>query len=111
MTHEEMLDTAQEREKEAYVDPKLLQSLGPNLTIEKEIPQDVEWIDDAFYIKKTFFGLHTSVLKNPLGANFLTSLEYDGCMKMTRWHLKCLQDGTLDNYSYVVNSGIVSGKL
>ena len=111
MTHEEMLDTAQEREKEAYVDPKLLQSLGPNPTIEKEIPEDVEWIDEAFYIKKTTFGLHTSVLKNPLGANFLTSLEYDGCMKMTRWHLKCLQDGTLDDYSYVVNSGVVSGKL
>jgi hypothetical protein len=111
MTHEEMLDTAQEREEEAYVDPELLQSLGANITIEKEIPSDVVWIDEAFYIKKTMFGLHTSVLKNPLGANFLTSLEYDGCMKMTRWHLKCLQDGTLGDHSYVVNSGIVSGKL
>ena len=35
-------------------------------TVETDIPDDVEWIDDAFYIKKTRFGLFTSVLKNPL---------------------------------------------
>ena len=28
-------------------------------TIEKNIPEDAEWIDDAFYIKKTRFGLYT----------------------------------------------------
>lgn len=93
------------------IDPSLQRSIGLNPTIEKEIPADVEWIDDAFYIKKTNFGLHTSVLKNPLGANFLTSLNYDSVLKITRWHLKCLQEGTLEKYSYVVNSGIVSGKL
>ena len=30
---------------------------------------------------------------------------------MTRWHLKCIQDGTLEDYSRVVNSGVVGGKL
>ena len=39
---------------------QLSDSLGG--TVEKTIPEDVEWIDDAFYIKKTRFGLHTSVL-------------------------------------------------
>ena len=38
--------------------PRLEDSLGPNPTIEKEIPEDVEWIDSAFYIKKTRFGLY-----------------------------------------------------
>jgi len=86
-------------------------SLGSPPTIEKNIPEDVEWIDDAFYIKKTRFGLHTSILKEPLGANFITALEYEGCLTITRWHLKCLQDGTMHQYTRVINSGFVSGKL
>ena len=86
-------------------------SLGDNPTTEKNIPENVVWIDDAFYIKKTRYGLYTSVLKNPLGANFLTSSTEEGVTDITRWHLKCLQEGTLDDYSFVVNSGEVSGKL
>jgi len=111
MTHEEMLDTAQEREAKAAINPSLLTTLGPNNTVEKDIPEDVEWLDDAFYIMKTTFGLYTSVLKNPLGGNFITGATYDGVLAVSRWHLKCLQDGTLENYSNVVNSGVVSGKL
>ena len=80
-------------------------------TVEKNIPEDVVWIDDAFYIKKTRFGLHVSILKEPYGAHFLTALEYDGCLNTTRWHLKCLQEGTLGEYSRVINSGVVGGKL
>ena len=34
-----------------------------------------------------------------------------GVIEMTRWHLKCLQDGTLQDYTRVVNTGIVGGKL
>ena len=87
-------------------------SLGPNPTIEKEIPENIEWIDGAFYVIKTRFDLYTSVLKEPiLGAHFITGATEDGVIQMSRWHLKCLQDGTLDNYSKVVNSGVVSGKL
>ena len=80
-------------------------------TIEKNIPDDVEWIDDAFYIKKTRFGLHTSILKEPYGAHFITGMNYEDVLKVSRWHLKCLQDGTLDDYTRVVNSGVVGGKL
>ena len=62
-------------------------------------------------IKKTRFGLYTSVLKSPLGTHFLTGLDKEGVISMSRWHLKCLQDGTLDDYTRVVNSGVVGGKL
>ena len=87
-------------------------SLGTNPVIEKNIPENVEWIDDAFYVKKTRFGLYTSILKEPiLGAHFITGATEDGVIQVSRWHLKCLQDGTLDDYTRVVNSGVVGGKL
>ena len=91
--------------------PTLQDSLGPNNTVDKIIPDDVVWIDNAFYVKKTRFGLYTSVLKDPLGANFLSGATEEGVLQMSRWHLKCLQDGTLGQYSRVVGSGVVSGKL
>ena len=80
-------------------------------TIEKNIPEDAEWIDDAFYIKKTRFGLYTSILKEPLGQHFLTGGTYESVLSMSRWHLMCLQDNSLDDYTRVVNSGVVGGKL
>ena len=89
--------------------PKLSDSFGG--TIEQNIPEDVVWIDDAFYNKESRFGLYTSILKEPLGQHFLTGATKDGVTEVTRWHLKCLQDGTLQNYSFVVNSGVVAGKL
>ena len=88
---------------------KLSDSFGG--TVEKDIPDDVEWIDDAFYIKKTRFGLYTSILKEPLGQHFLTGATYEGVLTMSRWHLKCLQEGSLDENTRVVNSGVVGGKL
>ena len=80
-------------------------------TVEKIIPPDVEWIDDAFYIKETRFGLFTSILKQPLGAHFITGATREGVLTMSRWHLMCLQDGTLGQYTRTVNSGVVGGKL
>ncbi len=96
-------------ETETNVNPKLAQSFGG--TVEKNIPEDVEWIDDVFYIKKTRFGLYTSILKNPLGQHFITGATKDGVITMTRWHLMCLQDDSLKDYTRVVNSGVVGGKL
>jgi hypothetical protein len=100
------LDSVTETEK-----PTLASTLGSNNTIEKNIPDNVVWIDDAFYVKKSMFGLFTSILKEPIGAHFLTGATEDGVIQMSRWHLKCLQDGTLQNYTRGVNSGTVSGKL
>jgi len=87
MTHEEMLDEAQKREKEA----------------------EYEWIDDAFRVEKTRF-MWKSVLKEG-NKDFLFGLEKETVIEMSRWHLKCLQDGTLEQYTRVVNSGVVGGKL
>ena len=89
--------------------PKLSDSFGG--TVEKNIPDDVKWIDDAFYIKKTRFGLFTSILKEPLGQHFITGATEEGVIKVSRWHLMCLQEGTLQDYTRVVNSGVVGGKL
>ena len=89
--------------------PKLSSSFGG--TVEKDIPEDVVWIDDAFYIKKTRFGLYTSILKEPLGQHFITGATEEGVLTVTRWHLKALQDGTLGEYTRVINSGVVGGKL
>lgn len=89
--------------------PKLSDSFGG--TVEKNIPDDVVWIDDVFYIKKTRFGLFTSILKEPLGQHFITGHTEEGVINTTRWHLKSLQEGTLQDYTRVVNSGVVGGKL
>ena len=94
---------------EKTVNPKLASSFGG--TVEKNIPEDVVWIDDAFYIKETRFGLFTSILKEPLGQHFITGATKDGVITMSRWHLMCLQDGSLQDYSRVINSGVVGGKL
>lgn len=94
---------------ENKVNPKLATSFGG--TVEKNIPEDVVWIDDAFYVKKTRFGLYTSILKEPLGQHFITGGTEDGVTKMSRWHLMCLQDNSLQDYTRVINSGVVGGKL
>ncbi len=65
---------------------KLSTSFGG--TVEKNIPEDAEWIDDAFYIKKTRFGLFTSIQKEPLGQHFITGATYEGVLTTSRWHLK-----------------------
>ena len=76
----------------------------------KEHPEiaEVDWIDDAFYVTETRF-MWKSVLKN--GKDFLFGLDKQAVIDMSRWHLKCLQDGTLDDYTRVVNDGKVGGKL
>ena len=103
------MKTTEKEILETQTNSKLSTSFGG--TVEKNIPDNAVWIDDAFYVKKTRFGLYTSVLKEPLGQHFLTGATKDGVTEVTRWHLKCLQDGTLQNYSFVVNSGVVGGKL
>ena len=76
----------------------------------KEHPEiaEVEWIDDAFYMQQTKF-LWKSVLKN--GKDFLFGMEREDVLQMTRWHLKCEQEGTLHLYTRVVGSVIVDRKL
>ena len=68
-----------------------------------------EWIDDSFRMEKTRMGLWKSVLKDE--KDFLFGLDHDAVLKMSRWHLKCIQEGTLEKYTKVVNDGVVGGKL
>ena len=96
-------------ESEQKRKPILSDSFGG--TVEKDIPENVEWIDDAFYIKETRFGLYTIIMKEPLGQHFITGATREGVLKMSRWHLMCLQEGTLGDYTKVINSGVVGGKL
>ena len=91
LTHEEMLETAAQREKLS------------------ELPDNAELIDDVFYVWKTRFGLYSTMTKE--GRKMLTGGTRDGVIIMTRWHLKCEQDGTLEDYTRVVGSAIVGGKL
>ena len=84
------------------VTPKLEHSLGG--TIEKNIPEDVEWIDDAFILRRPGFGLYHISFIQTYGTTHYRGATYEGVLTMSRWHLKCLQDGTLQDYTRVVNS-------
>ena len=79
------------------------------VTSEIVVPEDAVLIDDVFYVWKTRFGLYTTMTKQ--GRKMLTGATRDSVVTMTRWHLKCEQDGTLEQYTKVVNSGVVGGKL
>ena len=70
---------------------------------------EYEWIDDAFRVEKTRGGLFESVLKD--GTKLLSGLTQQIVIDATRWHLKCQQEGTLDDYTRIVNDGTVGGKL
>jgi len=79
------------------------------VTSEVVVPEGAVLIDDVFYVWKTRFGLYTTMTKQ--GRKMLTGATRDSVVTMTRWHLKCEQDGTLEQYTKVVNSGVVGGKL
>ena len=73
------------------------------------VPVGAELIDDVVYVWETRFGLFTTMTKE--GRKMLTGGTKDGVVVMTRWHLKCEQDGTLKDYTRVIGSAIVDGKL
>lgn len=68
-----------------------------------------ELIDDAFYVEQTRF-MWKSIRKDT-GKDFLFGAEKQHVIDMSRWHLKCLQDGTLEQYTRVVGRAVVDGKL
>ena len=72
-------------------------------------PDNAELIDEVFYVWETRYGLFTSMTKE--GRQMMTGGTKDGVILMTRWHLKCEQDGTLEQYTRVVGDSFVSGKL
>ncbi len=68
-----------------------------------------EWIDDCFRVWETRYGLWSTETKQ--GRKMITGLTKEAVVDMTRWHLKCEQDGTLDQHSWVVGDAFVGGKL
>ena len=70
---------------------------------------EINWIDDAFYVEETRF-MWKSVRKDT-GKDFLFGLEKQTVIDMTRWHLKCEQEGTLDQYTRVIGDAFVGGNL
>jgi len=70
---------------------------------------EYEWIDDCFRVWETRYGLWSSETKQ--GRKMLTGLEKESVIMMTRWHLKCEQEGWPEGSVRVINSGIVGGKL
>ena len=68
-----------------------------------------EWIDDCFRVWETRYGLWSTETKQ--GRRMLTGLTREAVVDMTRWHLKCEQEGWPEGSTRVVNNGIVSGKL
>ena len=68
-----------------------------------------EWIDDCFRVFETRMGLWSTETKE--GRKMLTGMKKEDVVSMTRWHLKCEQEGTLEQYSRVVGDAFVGGKL
>ena len=83
-------------------------SKKPDTTNQNEHPEitEVNWIDDAFYVKKGMY-LWTSVDKE--GKNLLSSLTEEECIKASRFYLKRLQEGWGENS--IKYEGTVGGKL
>ena len=70
---------------------------------------EYNWIDDAFRVYKTKYGLWHSAAKD--GEELVTAMTEDQCISGTRFYLKGRQEGWSEKNSRVVNSGVVGGKL
>ena len=70
--------------------------------------QTMKKTDDGFTVKKTPYGLYTSVDSD--GKELVTSATEHQCFHMTHFYLKGMQDGefTSKSTSY---AGVVAGKL
>ena len=74
--------------------------------VEVQVPKGAELIDDVFYVWKTRYGLFSSMTKN--GRAMLTASYRDNVIIMTRWHLKCEQEGWPEGSVSVVNTSTVT---
>ena len=79
-----------------------MDSINGEQVTEVVVPEGAELIDDVFYVWETRYGLYSTMTKK--GRQMMTGGTKDGVTVMTRWHLKCEQEGTLHLYTRVVNS-------
>ena len=75
------------------------------------VPENAKLIDDAFYVVETRFMWKSMRQVDGEWKDFLFGLTEKVVTDMSRWHLQCEQEGTLEQYSRVVGSAIVGGKL
>jgi hypothetical protein len=94
----------------------MTETLTPETIVEDTTPskpkryqKDIETIDECFYVWETRFGLFQSETLE--GRNMLLGATRQGVVEMTRWHLKCEQEGWPEGSVRVINSGVVDGKL
>ena len=78
-------------------------------TSEVIVPDGSVLIDDCFYVWETRFGLFSTMTTK--GREMLTGAVKDNVIMMTRWHLKCEQEGWPEGSVRVVNNGSVGVKL
>ena len=78
---------------------------------QNEHPEIAEhtWIDDAFRVYKTKYGLWHSAAKD--GEELVTAMTEQQCIDGTRFYLKGRQEGWSEDSSRVLNDGKVGGKL
>jgi hypothetical protein len=81
---------------------------SPSATSFQIEPNEVIY-DETFVVRETRYGLFSSTTVK--GRKMLTGHTKDGVITMTRWHLKCEQEGWPEGSVRVVNSGVVGGKL
>lgn len=85
--------------------------LAPTPEFVFKLGDDEKVYDEAFVVRKSRFGLYTSIGLD--GRKWITALTEEACVYGTRFNLKAEVDGTLwsgDNVS-VIGSAIVGGKL
>jgi hypothetical protein len=73
------------------------------------VPEASELIDDVFYVWKTRYDLFSSMTKD--GRGMLTGADRENVIIMTRWHLKCEQEGWPEGSVRVVHSATMGVKL
>ena len=73
------------------------------------VPEGAELFDECFYVWETRFGLFSSMTTE--GRGMLTGAVRDNVIMMTRWHLKCEQEGWPEGSVRVVSSASMGVKL
>ena len=74
--------------------------------VEVQVPEGAELIADCFYVWATRYGLFSSMTKD--GRKMLTGAVRDNVIIMTRWHLRCEQEGWPEGSVTVVNTTTVT---
>jgi len=91
----------------------LLKTMEPTTqsptTTSFQIEPDEVVYDEAFVVRESRFGLFNSTTVE--GRKMITGLTKETVITMTRWYLKCEQEGWPEGSVCVVNNGVVGGKL